>query len=103
MTRVPFTALLPFLKAQVKAPILSLPMETAQFKGSLFGEATPEHLSQGANVVFMLIQDAFNICTVVKEFWLQVDLGLYPKPITHEPCTPGRLASPVYVYKFPYL
>lgn len=66
MTRVPFTALLPFLKAQVKAPILSLPMETAQFKGSLFGEATPEHLSQGANVVFMLIQDAFNICTVVK-------------------------------------
>ena len=56
MTRVPFTAFLPFLKAQVKAPILSLPMETAQFKGSLFGEATPEHLSQGANVVFMLIK-----------------------------------------------
>lgn len=45
MTRVPFTALLPFLEAQVKAPILSLPMETAQFKASLFGEATPEHLS----------------------------------------------------------
>lgn len=43
-----------------------LPMDTAQSKCPLFGEATPEHPSQSENVVFMFLQHASGLCTVVK-------------------------------------